>query len=171
AEEATAAQPAEVLTGDRDLLQLVRDPMVRVLFTVRGVTDLGVFDEAAVLAAYGVPPRLYADLAVLRGDPSDGLPGVPGIGAKGAARLLTEHGSLDGLLAAAATLTPRLQASLEGAREYIAAMREVVPVRRSLDVRVSAAGRPDVDRLRALGERHAIESPVTRMLAVLEPSG
>jgi 5'-3' exonuclease len=166
-EEATAERPAEVLTGDRDLLQLVRDPAVRVLFTRSGVTNLEVFDEAAVCAAYGVPARLYADLAVLRGDPSDGLPGVPGIGAKGAARLLTEHGSLDGLLAATATLTPRLRAALEGAEDYIAAMREVVPVRRDLEVRVTPPGRPDLERLRELGERHAIESPVTRMLAVL----
>jgi 5'-3' exonuclease len=166
-EEATAERPAEVLTGDRDLLQLVRDPAVRVLFTRSGVTNLEVFDEAAVIAAYGVLPRLYADLAVLRGDPSDGLPGVPGIGAKGAARLLTEHGSLDGLLAASATLTPRLRAALEGAGDYIAAMRAVVPVRRDLDCRVTPAGTPDLERLRELGERHAIESPVTRMLAVL----
>jgi 5'-3' exonuclease len=166
-EEAGAERPAEVLTGDRDLLQLVRDPAVRVLFTKSGVTNLAVYDEAAVSAAYGVPPRLYADLAVLRGDPSDGLPGVPGIGAKGAARLLTEHGSLDGLLAATATLTPRLRAALEGAEEYIAAMRDVVPVRRDLEVRVTPPGRPDLGRLRELGERHAIESPVTRMLAVL----
>jgi 5'-3' exonuclease len=166
-EEAVAEHPDEVLTGDRDLLQLVRDPAVRVLFTVRGVTQLGVFDEAAVCAAYAVPPRLYADLAVLRGDPSDGLPGVPGIGAKGAAKLLAEHGSLDGVLAAAATLTPRLRASLEGAADYIAAMREVVPVRRDVDCRVTEVGTPDVERLRLLGERHAIEGPVTRMLAAL----
>jgi 5'-3' exonuclease len=166
-EEAGAERPAEVLTGDRDLLQLVRDPAVRVLFTKSGVTNLAVYDEAAVCGAYGVPPRLYADLAVLRGDPSDGLPGVPGIGAKGAARLLAEHGSLDGLLAATATLTPRLRAALEGAEEYITAMRDVVPVRRDLEVRVTPPGRPDLERLRELGERHAIESPVTRMLAVL----
>jgi 5'-3' exonuclease len=166
-EEATAERPDEVLTGDRDLLQLVRDPAVRVLFTVRGVTQLGLFDEAAVCAAYAVPPRLYADLAVLRGDPSDGLPGVPGIGAKGAAKLLTEHGSLQGVLDAVPALTARLRAALEGATGYIAAMREVVPVRRDVDCRVSPAGTPDLDRLRALGERHAIDGPVTRMLAAI----
>ena len=70
----------EIVTGDRDLLQLVRDdsPTVRVLFTVKGVTDLAAFDEAAVLAKYGVPASRYVDFATLRGDPSDGLPGVPG---------------------------------------------------------------------------------------------
>ena len=168
AEDATTDRPDEVLTGDRDLLQLVRDPAVRVLFTLRGVSQLGEFDEAAVRAAYGVPPRLYADLAVLRGDPSDGLPGVPGIGAKGPAKLLTEHGSLDGVLAATASLTPRLRASLEESAGYIEAMREVVPVRRHVDCRVTQAGTPDLERLRVLGERHAIDGPVTRMLAALE---
>jgi 5'-3' exonuclease len=166
-EEATPEHPDEVLTGDRDLLQLVRDPSVRVLFTVRGVSQLGLFDEAAVTAAYGVPPQRYADLAVLRGDPSDGLPGVSGIGGKGAAKLLAEHGSLDGVLAAAATLTPRLRDSLEAATGYIAAMREVVPVRRDVAVRVSPAGRPDVDALHTLAARRAIEGPVDRMLAAL----
>jgi 5'-3' exonuclease len=167
--EATAGSPDEVLTGDRDLLQLVRDPAVRVLFTVRGVTRLGLFDEAAVCAAYAVPPRLYADLAVLRGDPSDGLPGVSGIGAKGAARLLTEHGSLQGVLDAAPAMTPRLRTALEGAAAYIVAMHEVVPVRRDVDVRVTPAGTPDRERLRALAERHAIDAPVTRMLAAIAP--
>ena len=106
-------------------------------------------------------------LAVLRGDPSDGLPGVRGIGGKGAAKLLTDYGSLDGVLAAAPSLTPRLRDALEGARDYIAAMREVVPVRRDVDCRVSPAGSPDVERLRTLGERHAIDGPVTRMLAAI----
>ncbi|HEV7467253.1 MAG TPA: 5'-3' exonuclease H3TH domain-containing protein [Candidatus Dormibacteraeota bacterium] len=168
AEAATAERPDEVLTGDRDLLQVVRDPAVRVLYTKQGVTRLAVFDDAAVLAAYGVPARLYAELAMLRGDPSDGLPGVAGIGTKGAARLLTEHGSLDALLGATATLTPRLRAALEGAAEYLAAMREVVPVRRELACEVTVAGTPDPERLRQLGERHAIASPVTRMLAALQ---
>ena len=166
-EDATGESPDQVLTGDRDLLQLVRDPAVRLLFTRQGVTVLEEFDEAAVSAAYGVPPRLYADLAVLRGDPSDGLPGVRGIGAKGAAKLLCDHGSLDGVVAAAATLTPRLRASLEDSAGYIAAMREVVPVRRDVDCHVGEAGTPDLERLRELGERHAIDGPVTRMLAAL----
>ena len=75
--QARADDVVEIVTGDRDLLQLVRDhtPTVRVLFTVRGVSDLGVFDEAAVQEKYGVPAARYVDFATLRGDPSDGLPG------------------------------------------------------------------------------------------------
>src|SRR5437763_8391113 len=92
----------DIVTGDRDLIQLVRDPVVRVLFTVRGVSDLRVLDEAGVLAKYGVPASRYADFATLRGDPSDGLPGVPGVGGK-TARLLIE-------------VAPDLEALVEEAR-------------------------------------------------------
>jgi 5'-3' exonuclease len=165
---ASAEQPAEVLTGDRDLLQVVRDPAVRVLFTLRGVSRLGLFDEAAVVEAYGVPPAQYADLAALRGDPSDGLPGVAGVGGKGAARLLAEHGSLPALAAAADSLPPRLRAALQGARDYLEAMRSVVPVRTDVDCRVTPPRPPDTERLHELGERHAIDGPVRRMLAALE---
>jgi 5'-3' exonuclease len=164
---ATAERPAEVLTGDRDLLQVVRDPAVRVLFTLRGVSSLGLFDEAAVVEAYGVPPARYADLAVLRGDPSDGLPGVPGVGQKGAARLLAEHGSLSAILAAGGSLPPRVRGALEGARDYIAAMEAVVPVRTAVDCRVTPSRPPDTARLSALAERHGIDGPVRRMVAAL----
>jgi 5'-3' exonuclease len=165
---ATAEQPAEVLTGDRDLLQVVRDPAVRVLFTLRGVSKLGLFDEAAVVEAYGVPPVLYADLAVLRGDPSDGLPGIAGVGGKGAARLLAEHGSLEALVAVAGSLPPRLRAAVESGGDYLLAMRSVVPVRTDVDCQVTPSRPPDTERLRELGERHAIDGPVRRMLAALE---
>src|SRR5215211_420821 len=89
---ASAAPDDEIgiVTGDRDLLQLVRDadPTIRVLFTVKGVTDLAEFDEAAVVQKYGVLASRYVDFATLRGDPSDGLPGVPGVGEKTARRLV-----------------------------------------------------------------------------------
>src|SRR6266542_1066727 len=85
-----AARPrdrVDIVTGDRDLIQLVRDPEVRVLFTLRGVSELRLLDEAGVLEKYGVPASRYAEFAILRGDPSDGLPGVRGVGEK-TARLL-----------------------------------------------------------------------------------
>jgi 5'-3' exonuclease len=88
---AAAAGPEErlaVLTGDRDLFQVVRDPVVWVLYPLRGTSSLAHMDEAAVAAKCGVPPARYVDLAILRGDPSDGLPGVPGIGEAAAERLL-----------------------------------------------------------------------------------
>src|SRR5918994_4488161 len=101
---AAAAGPEErlaVLTGDRDLFQVVRDPQVWVLYPLRGTSSLATMDAAGVAAKAKVPPERYVDLAILRGDPSDGLPGVPGIGEKTAATLVADHPDLDALLAAA----------------------------------------------------------------------
>ncbi|MDQ3591506.1 MAG: 5'-3' exonuclease, partial [Actinomycetota bacterium] len=97
-----AAGPVDVVTGDRDLFQLVDDERgVRVLYTARGVGRLEVVDAARVRERYGVEPQQYADCAALRGDPSDGLPGVGGIGDKTAAALLAAHGNLAGIVRAA----------------------------------------------------------------------
>jgi len=90
--------PVDVVTGDRDLFQLADDARgIRVLYTVKGLGRLDAIDEKAVSDKYHIPPGTYADFAVLRGDPSDGLPGVPGIGEKTAAALITAFGSLDAL--------------------------------------------------------------------------
>src|SRR5437899_3709448 len=91
-----------------------------------GVTKLLTVDEAEIHRRYGIPGRAYGDFALLRGDPSDGLPGVPGIGEKTAARLLAEYGSLARILAAA-DLPPAIARRLATAREYLAAARRVVP--------------------------------------------
>ena len=93
--------PIGIVSGDRDLFQLVRDPDVSVLYPRKGVSDLTVVDEAWIEAKYAIPGRAYLDFAVLRGDPSDGLPGVRGIGEKSAASLIRAHGSLPGVVAAA----------------------------------------------------------------------
>jgi len=89
----------EIVTGDRDLFALVRDPDVRVLYTQQGIGRLLVVDEAEVERRYGIPGRSYGDFAVLRGDPSDGLPGVPGVGEKTAAQLVRRFKDLDGIVA------------------------------------------------------------------------
>src|SRR5499427_10929576 len=102
-----ARGPVGIVSGDRDCFALVRDPDVVVLYPVRGVTTLVRVDEAEITRRYGIPGRGYLDFALLRGDPSDGLPGVRGIGEKTAAKLIAEHGSLDRLLAA-----PRLPAAV-----------------------------------------------------------
>jgi len=167
AARATASAPVDIVTGDRDLLQLVRDPAVRVLFTVRGVRDLGTFDEAAVQARYRIPAARYADFAMLRGDPSDGLPGVPGVGETTAARLIATHGSLAGVMAAVDVQSPRLRTALQQARDYLEAMRTVVPVATDLNVVIPPRRPPDTARLEQLGLRHAIEGPVQRLLTAL----
>ena len=85
---ARAREPVEIASGDRDLFALVRDPDVKVLYPLRGVSNLLEVDEAEITRRYGIPGRAYVDFALLRGDPSDGLPGVPGIGEKTAAQLV-----------------------------------------------------------------------------------
>src|SRR3954468_15021753 len=90
--------PVDVVTGDRDLFQLADDARgIRVLYTIKGLGKLDAIDEKAVSDKYHIPPGTYADFAVLRGDPSDGLPGVPGIGEKTAAALITAFGDLETL--------------------------------------------------------------------------
>jgi 5'-3' exonuclease len=173
---AAAAGPRErlaVLTGDRDLFQVVRDPVVWVLYPLRGTSSLAHMDEAAVAAKCGVPPARYVDLAILRGDPSDGLPGVPGVGEKTAARLAADHPDLDALLAAAAAgrLPPRVAAALQQHAGYLQAMRRVVPVATDVAYQVSDPHPPDEARLAALAQGHNLDGPVKRLLAALEQTG
>jgi 5'-3' exonuclease len=173
---AAAAGPRErvaVVTGDRDMFQVVRDPVVWVLFPLRGTSSLARFDEAAVAAKCGVPPARYVDLAILRGDPSDGLPGVPGVGEKTAARLAADHPDLDALLAGAASrqLSPRVAAALQQSAGYLQAMRRVVALPTDVAYQASDPHQPDRERLAALAERHGIDGPVERLLAALEQTG
>jgi 5'-3' exonuclease len=162
-----------VLTGDRDLFQVVRDPVVLVLYPLKGTSSLATMDRAGVAAKTGVPPDRYVDLAILRGDPSDGLPGVAGVGGKTAARLVADHPDLDALLAAAEAgrLPPRLAATLASSAQYIDAMRKVVPVATDVDYQVSDPHPPDRERLATLAGANAIEGPVERMLAAMEQAG
>jgi 5'-3' exonuclease len=161
----------EIVTGDRDLIQLVRDPAVRVLFTLKGVSELGEYDEAGVLAKYGVPASRYAEFAILRGDPSDGLPGVRGVGEKTARALVNGYRDLDHLLAeakaerrAAGPLqgAGRLVATLRDSEEYLGAMRRIVPIRTDVDAVVTQA-EPDPDRLDTIAREHRLLGPVERL--------
>ena len=101
-----------IVTGDRDAYQLVRDPLVKVLYNRRGVTDYVLYDEAGIEERTGVRPELYPFLASLRGDPSDNLPGVPGVGEKTAAKLVNTYGDVDTLYAHLGEQTPKLRSSL-----------------------------------------------------------
>lgn len=148
---ARAGGPVDIVTGDRDLYQLVDDARgVRVLYPLKGVGTLQVTDEAVLREKYGVDGRGYADLALLRGDPSDGLPGVPGIGEKTAAKLLAEFGDLTGILAAVddrqAKLTPSQRKRLDEARPYLAVAPKVVRVADDVPL-------PDVDTALPRGPR------------------
>src|SRR5207253_4187858 len=101
-----------IVTGDRDTYQLVHDPHVKVLYNRRGVSDYALYDEAGILEKTGVTPTLYPQYAALRGDPSDNLEGVPGVGEKTAAKLLNTYGDLDGVFANIDKCTPKLRESL-----------------------------------------------------------
>ncbi len=102
-----------IVTGDRDSYQLVRDPHVRVLYNKRGVSDYALYDEAGIQEKTGVTPELYPQYAALRGDTSDNLPGVPGVGEKTAAKLINQYGGLDGIFAHADDQTPKLRDNLK----------------------------------------------------------
>lgn len=139
AKSGSRSNPMIVVTSDRDLLQVV-SPAVSLLQMANGGMDRWVLlDSRLIEERYGITPERYVDFAVLRGDPSDGLPGVRGIGEKTAASLISAFGSLDALLDAARTepvrpLTPRLAALLTDGSEYIEAARAVVAVRRDLEL-------------------------------------
>jgi 5'-3' exonuclease len=119
-----------------------------------------------VQARYGVPAAHYADFAILRGDPSDGLPGVNGVGEKTARDLVSRHGAVADVVAAADTLTPKLRERILSHREYLTAMEQVVPVLRDAEL-VERRGTLDVERLTTLAKRHAIETPVQRLREAL----
>lgn len=175
---ATAATTAvDIVTGDRDLFQLVDDEKpCRALYTVRGIRNLQIIDEAFVREKYGIPGRAYADFATLRGDPSDGLPGVAGIGEKTAAALITRFGSLSALLAAlddgrADGFPAGARNKLAAAREYLEVAPAVVRVAHDVpvpdvDITLPAAPR-DPERLVALSEKYGLDSPLNRLLATL----
>ncbi|OLF12226.1 flap endonuclease [Actinophytocola xinjiangensis] len=177
-----ATDPVEVVSGDRDLFQVVRDEPtpVTVLYVGRGWAKVEALGPRELAARYDLPADnsgpAYADMALLRGDPSDGLPGVTGVGEKTAAKLITRFGSLDGLLAAAAAddkLVPlRVKTALADAADYVAAAPRVVRVALDADVTVdrddTVPSTPrDLDRVRMLQEKWDLGASIDRLLAAL----
>jgi 5'-3' exonuclease len=169
--------PVDIVTGDRDLFQLVdeRGPVL-ILYTARGVRKLEVMGEKEISDKYGIPGRGYADFATLRGDPSDGLPGVPGVGDKTAAALITRFGSVEGVLeAVSAGETEGFPAGsrvrIDRARDYLSAARTVVTVVTNitvpeLDDRLPTTPR-DPEALVRLADQWNLGGPVNRLLAAL----
>ena len=123
-----------IVTGDRDTYQLVADPHVKVLYNRRGVSDYALYDEAGIAARTGVTPAQYPEYAALRGDPSDNLPGVPGVGEKTAAKLITTYGGLDGIFAHLDEQSPKLRASLAEHEERVRKNHEVMVLRRDAPI-------------------------------------
>jgi 5'-3' exonuclease len=178
---ARADGAVEVVTGDRDLFQLVDDSrQVQIIYIGRGVAKFEVIDEAAVTARYQIPGRAYAAFATLRGDPSDGLPGVAGVGEKTAAALVRVFGTIEAMLAALDAghggFPMGTRAKLVQARDYLRAAIPVVRVADDapvppVDGRLGHAP-ADPAHLEALDERWGLGSSLRRMVAAItEPPG
>jgi 5'-3' exonuclease len=173
---ARATAPVDVVTGDRDLFQLVDDArQVRIIYTIRGLQNMDVIDEAAVAAKYDIPGRAYADFAALRGDPSDGLPGIPGIGEKTASALIRAFGSVDGIRHA---LDMGHGGFPKGARDKLVKARDYLDVSMSV-VRVVdnvplpsvpgtlPAQAPSEVLIKELGERWGLGSSLSRFMSAV----
>ena len=129
-----------IVTGDRDSYQLVRDPHVRVLYNKRGVSDYALYDEAGILERTGVTPAQYVAYAALRGDPSDNLPGVPGVGEKTAAKLISAYGGLDGIFAHVDDQTPKLKAALVENESLARKNEDLMSLRHDAPIDVDLSG-------------------------------
>ena len=171
-----AGMPVDIVTGDRDLFQLVDDEReVRVLYVARGVGRHERVTNEVVRQKYGVDGSQYADFATLRGDASDGLPGVAGVGEKTAATLLGRFGDMAGLLAAAADpgsdLAPGPRGKIKAAADYLAVAPRVVAVRRDLELVLPDLTRPrtpaDPEAVVALDERWGLGSSSVRLVEAL----
>ncbi len=164
--------PVIIVTGDRDSYQLVEDPFVRVLYNRRGVSDYALYDEAGIEERTGVRPSLYPLLAALRGDPSDNLPGVPGVGEKTAAKLVNEYGDLDAIYAHLDALSPKLRQNLAEHLEQVRLNAEVIPLIRDvpLDVHVDqlTLGGWNLEEARQAFEELELRTIWTRLSTLLD---
>lgn len=167
-----ATGPVDVVTGDRDLFQLVDDDRaVRVLYVARGVRAHERVTDAWLATKYGITGAQYADFATLRGDASDGLPGVKGIGEKTAASLLARFGDLEGIVEHEGTLTPAVRRSLAASTDYLAAASQVVACDRTVDLPdrdLTLRRTPrDPERFAALADELALGGSADRILAAM----
>ena len=163
-----------IVTGDRDSYQLVADPHIRVLYNKRGVSDYALYDEAGILERTGVTPELYPQYAALRGDPSDNLPGVPGVGEKTAAKLITTYGGLDGIFDALDEQTPKLRQNLAENEERARRNLDLMILRRdapigSIDA-TTLAPSPDEGEVRRLFDVLEFSTLHDRIMEVLTSS-
>lgn len=165
--------PGEVaiVSGDRDLFQLVRDPKIYVLFPRRGVSEMDVVDEAFIEKKYGIPGRAYRDFAVLRGDPSDGLPGVRGVGEKLASALVSRYGNLDRIIAAAEGGEPGVVlAKVRRDLDYVKRAAQVVAIPTDLPIPDEDLTRPREEpdaALYEMADRYALGGALRRLTSAL----
>ena len=163
-----------IVTGDRDSYQLVDDPGVKVLYNRRGVSDYALYDEAGIKEKTGVTPAQYTQYAALRGDPSDNLDGVPGVGEKTAAKLINTYGGLDGIFANVDAQTPKLRASLAEHEARVRSNAELMVLRRNAPIDVdlnSLTIEPDVAEVRRLFDFLEFRALTDRLFEALGAPG
>ncbi|MFI5047408.1 MAG: DNA polymerase I, partial [Acidimicrobiia bacterium] len=168
---ADAGTDVVIVTGDRDAYQLVRDPHLKVLYNRRGVSDYVLYDEAGIVERTGVTPAQYPEYAALRGDPSDNLPGVAGIGEKTAAKLVSTYGTLETIFEHLDELPPKQRQNLADARERVFLNREMSQLRCDLALDVGPGelhqGAWDRDQVRVLFDQLAFRTLLPRLLDAL----
>jgi len=160
-----------IVTGDRDSYQLVEDPLVRVLYNKRGVSDYALYDEAGITERTGVKPCDYVQYAALRGDPSDNLPGVPGVGEKTAAKLINERGGIDGIYESLDDLTPKLRENLAAHEAKVRSNVELMTLVRDVELPIGVGdmtfGEVDTDAVHELFDFLEFRNLHGRLAAVL----
>ncbi|MCA1838875.1 MAG: 5'-3' exonuclease H3TH domain-containing protein [Actinomycetota bacterium] len=171
---ARATGRVEIVSGDRDLFQLVRDPDVCILYPKRGVSQVETITEELIAKKYGIPGRAYGDFAILRGDPSDGLPGVPGVGEKSAAFLISKYGSLEAVVEAAMTADHGVSgplAKVKRSLDYLDRAVNVVLISSDLPIPVvdlTRSRKPTDPDVVGSARGYGLSGPVSRLLKALE---
>lgn len=175
---ATIAEKAEkagddliIVTGDRDNYQLVSDPHIRVLYNKRGVSDYALYDEAGILERTGVTPNQYADYSALRGDPSDNLDGVPGVGEKTAAKLIVKYSTLENIFNHADEQTPKLKQALIDNRERVTRNAKLMVLRRDAPVNIDihdSIPKPKIDEVKKMFSTLEFRTMNTRFIEALK---
>ncbi len=160
-----------IVTGDRDSYQLVEDPHIKVLYNKRGVSDYALYDEAGIFERTGVKPADYVQYASMRGDKSDNLPGVPGVGEKTAAKLINKYGGIDGIYEALDEQTPKLKENLGANEDNVRLNLELMELVRDapLDLGVDdlVPGEPDHDEIKRLFDFLEFRTLHDRLMEVL----
>jgi DNA polymerase I len=171
-----ASVPVTIVTGDRDIFQLIdEDGLVQVMATARGITETKMYDRQAVIDRYGIPPELIPDFYGLKGDTSDNIPGIPGIGEKTASELISKYGSLEGVLSHVREIggPKRRQNLIDHAQDarvskQLATAQRDVPI--ELNLKEEAAHEPDRSQLREFFRRYELRDPLRRLEEALGES-
>jgi DNA polymerase-1 len=165
----TAGVPVTIVTGDRDVFQLIDEQgLVQVMATARGITETKLYDRQAVIDRYGLPPESIPDFYGLKGDTSDNIPGIPGIGEKTASDLIQKYGTLEGVLSHVREIGgPKRRQNLVDHADDARMSKSLATVQRDLpvefDLKSEAAREPDRSRLREVFRRHELRDPLRRL--------